>query len=151
MTWYALNVVYNMKNLNVIETTEYKLHLPKHLWRINHRTNYTYVLDGISSGREFLSASIEENTSDYTLLNLQASCNGKSMVNTQQLNLYDIYDITCDNEHSMGLQPYRIYWVPNQVFVFMYDYNKTNKRVYDSLIENIFLKKTSSYATVKNI
>ena len=139
LTWYLLNAKYNYSHVNKIETKMFELEVPYWKWKILDDTEKSSKLEGISPDRTFISAFIRKDVELYDLENIQKMCKEELVIDILEKKFFEEYNIYC-NMPPKGLNPYRIFWIKNKIFLHMDNYNKKYQHVYDELLSKIELK-----------
>lgn len=137
--WYCLNAYYNINN-QIIENHNYKVTLPFFQWRIASKDKTSINLKGVTPERTFINASISNINENLDLQTIKNWCEGNSKINLKKLETHSQYVITCDNSKNTALKPYKLYWVPYKLLIFMYNYQKNYEYIYEKLLYNIEIK-----------
>jgi len=139
LNWYVLNGKYNLIHINKIETNTLKLNVPYWTWKIKDENDRTVNLEGISFDRTFLPVLLRKNVNKYSLKSIKNMCDTKHVIVKQQEEKMNIY---CDeaNKNLKKLEPFRIFWIKNKVFLLMPNYDKKYEKEYNRLIKSIKIK-----------
>jgi len=137
--WYCLNAYYNINN-QVVENNNYKITLPLFQWRIASKEKTSINLIGITPDRTFIKASISNNYEDLDLQTVKDWCEGNSKIKLNKNEALGQYAIECDNSNNTALKPYRLYWIPRKLLIFMYDYQKEYESIYENLLDDVEIK-----------
>jgi len=141
------NAYYNIVNGFDINNSHYKVKLPFFAWRIREKNDTNIILSGIKTKKGFLMATFDNNFSSKSLNfssksldDINKMCEGEQKINSIIMDGYNGYDLFCKNNNLDELKPYRIIFVPQKLFIFMYEYQIQYDNEYEKLISRVKLK-----------